>query len=484
VSASRCGRRRIEIARGEKAEGGPYAYVIDLAAQHDPTRTVEFLRTLRRGGVEIRRADAPFTVGSGSGAGGASHPAGAYVIGPQPFRPYVIDLMEPKTFPERRLHPGGPPDPPYDMTGYELRLQMGVRADAVTTPFPLPATVVEVIAPAPGGVRGDGTAAFAVSPNQNLGVRAINRLLKGGAAVSLAPDNSLVVRNVTRDAAEREGRELGVVLQALDAAPPGSRPLRAPRIGLYRSHLANMDEGWTRWLLEQYEFSFRNLSNADIRTGDLSACDVLLFADEAADRILNGHADGTMPAAYVGGIGVDGAANVRRFVERGGWLVAWDRAADFAILTLGLPLRNTVRDTRPEEFFIPGSLVRIVTKPDLPLAAGMARDAIAMFSDSQAFAVIPPAAEGRQRASRDVEVVVEYARDKFLASGWQLGGERYLAGRAAAVRVPVGKGQAVVFGFRPHWRGQPHNTFKLLFNALWLSTLEGPPPSPPRPTAP
>ncbi len=38
-----------QIARGEKAQGGPYAYVIDLAAQHDPTRTVELLRTFRHG---------------------------------------------------------------------------------------------------------------------------------------------------------------------------------------------------------------------------------------------------------------------------------------------------------------------------------------------------------------------------------------------------------------------------------------------------
>ena len=82
-----------------------------------------------------------------------------------------------------------------------------------------------------------------------------------------------------------------------------------------------------------------------------------------------------------------------------------------------------------------------------------------------------PAAEGKQRAPRNVDVFVEYARKDFLASGWQLGGERYLAGRVAGARVPVGKGQAVVYGFRPGWRGQPHNTFKLLFNPLYVSTM-------------
>ena len=200
---------------------------------------------------------------------------------------------------------------------------------------------------------------------------------------------------------------------------------------------------------------------------------MLLFADEADTTILNGAAAGTMPPDFVGGIGMEGAANVRRFVERGGWVVAWDRASDFAILALDLPLRNSVKDTRSEEFFIPGSLLRITTKPAHPLAAGMEASAVAMFADSQAFQIVAPAAEGKQRAARDVDVFVEYPRQNFMVSGWELGGSRYLAGRVAAAHVKVGEGHAVVMGFRPHWRGQPHNTFKLLFNPLFLSTIEG-----------
>jgi hypothetical protein len=454
-----------QIARGEKAEGGPYAYVIDLAKQHDPTRTVEFLRTFRKAGIEIRQADAAFR------AGDQDYPAGTYVIGPQAFRPYVIDLIEPKTFPERRLYPGGPPDPPYDMTGYELSIQMGVRAVPVKTSFPLPAKMVADIPAAPGGIEGTGTAAYSLAPNLNLGVRALNRLFKAGAKASLAADGSVTVHGVSRDIVAQQGKELGVMFRALDAVPSDARAIRAPRIGLYKSHMANMDEGWTRWLLEQYEFSFKNMSNAEMR-GDLSQYDVLLFADESETQILNGHVAGTMPDEFVGGIGVEGAANVRRFVERGGWLVAWDRAADFAILSLSLPLRNTVKDARSDEFFIPGSLVRLEVNAKNTAAAGVEENAVAMFSDSQAFTVVPPASEGKQRAARDVDVFVRYSAgaNTILVSGWQLGASRYITGRAAGARVPVGKGQAVVYGFRPAWRGQPHNTFKLLFNPLYLST--------------
>ncbi|MDP2320640.1 MAG: M14 family metallopeptidase [Acidobacteriota bacterium] len=456
-----------QIARGERAEGGPFAYVIDPAAQHDQARMVEFLRTFRIANIEVRQAEAAFT------AGGTSYPAGTYVLGPQAFRPYVVDLIDEKKFPERRLYPGGPPDPPYDMTGYELSYQMGIKIDRVKEAFPLPAKLVDVIATPAGGVSGTAATAYTLSPASNWGVKAINRLLKAGAKVSWAPDNNMVVQGIARDIVAKMGADLGVWFTGVDAVPAGSRPIRAPRIGLYRSHRANMDEGWTRWMLEQHEFPYTTLKNADMRTNDFSQFDVLLFADEADTTILNGAAAGTMPADYVGGIGLEGAANVRRFVERGGWVVAWDRAADFAILALDLPLRNTVKDTRSDEFFIPGSLLRVTTRPANPLAAGMEVNAVAMFSDSQAFQIVAPASAGKLRAPRDVDVFVEYPRQNLLVSGWELGASRYIAGRVAAARVAVGKGQSVIMGFRPHWRGQPHNTFKLLFNPLFLSTVEG-----------
>jgi hypothetical protein len=458
-----------QIARGEKAVGGPFAYAIDLSAQHDPTATVEFLRTFRKGGVEIRQADAAFS------AGGREYPAGTYVIGPQAFRPYVIDLMEPKQYPDRRQYPGGPPEPPYDMTGYELGLQMGVNADRITEPFTLPPRIVDVIPAASRQTVGTGDV-FMLTRRANMAARAINRLLEAGARVAVASSGDFVVQGVARDVVERAAGDLGVPVTT-GSRSRDVRALRAPRIGLYRSHLANMDEGWTRWVLEQYEFPYRTLTDKDIRAGDLSGLDIILFSDESEDRIVNGHRAGTMPPEYVGGIGVEGAAALKRFVENGGWVYAWDGAADFAISTFGLPLRNIVRNVPPQEFFIPGSLVNLDTKPDSILAAGMPERAIAFFVESQAFSIIPAASEGKQRIERDLEVFASYASKDFLASGWELGGRRFAAGRPAGVRVPVGKGQVVVLAFRPHFRGQPHNTFKLLFNPIFASTTEGAVPS-------
>ena len=142
----------------------------------------------------------------------------------------------------------------------------------------------------------------------------------------------------------------------------------------------------------------------------------------ARTTILNGHAAGTMPPEFMGGIGVEGAANVRRFVERGGWLVAWDAAVDFAIRALGLPLRNTREGHASEEFFIPGSLIESRRSRENPLAAGMEASAIAMFADSQALQVVPAAAEGEHAGGADVDVYAEYPAPGL--SGQRLGARR------------------------------------------------------------
>jgi hypothetical protein len=464
-----------QIARGERAEGGPFAYVIDPAAQHDASAALALLRTFRLAGIEIRRSATPFR------AGGRDYGVGTYVIGPQAFRPFVVDLMEPKTYPDRRLFPGGPPIPPYDMTGYELSLQMGVTADRITERFTLPPEVA-AIPPLAGGVRGTGAWGYLLGRESNAAVLATNHLLARGARLAALaspvrgadrgwPAGTFVVRDVTRDVADSIGRAHGLELHALERAPDVAlNELRAPRIGLYRSYAAPMPEGWTRWLLEQYGFAYESLSDADVRTGeDLDRFDIIILPAQGARSIADGHAPGTMPEPYVGGLGEEGAVALRRYVENGGWLLAFDASIDYAIRAFDLPLRNAVAGLATEEFFIPGSLVRVRVDTSDPLAHGMTEQAIAMFARSQVMEILDRATSSA--ADSSPVAYASYAERDFLASGWALGGEEHLAGRPAAVRVPHGRGQVVLLGFSPHQRGQPHNTFKLLFNPLFAATM-------------
>ncbi len=477
----RMARQAIEAGR----VGSPFAYVVDPGAQHDPGAALEMLETLRRGGVEVLRATGPF------GAGERRWPAGAYVVpAAQPYRAAALDLLEPQAHPDRRLYPDGPPDPPYDLAGWTLPIQMGVEPARIEEPFELDAErVAGTELPRGGGeVRGEGPA-YLLDPSANDAIRAVNRLLADAAeaatdatvAVGRAPEafqargrrwpaGTFVVR-AGRARLEGLAAGLGLGFVGVGEGPAGVRPLRRPRIGLYRSWVANMDEGWTRWLLERYGFAFETLHDRDIREGDLSRFDAIVLPDQSADRILNGHAPGTMPEPYVGGLGAEGAARLARFVRDGGLLLALDGAADFAIRQLGLPLRNAVGDLEEEEFFIPGSLLRLSVDPEHPVAWGMREEAAAFFVRSRAFRTIDPAAVGERRAPREVEVVARYAEEDPLLSGWELGAERHLGGRAAVVRVPLGEGNVVLVGFRPQFRAQPAGTFKLLFNPLLAAGL-------------
>jgi hypothetical protein len=251
--------------------------------------------------------------------------------------------------------------------------------------------------------------------------------------------------------------------------------LTQPKVGLYKSWVSNMDEGWTRWLLENYEFDFTTITDADLRTGDLSGFDAIVLPDQDAARILTGHLAGNMPEQYTGGVGAEGTASLKRFVERGGTLIALDHAADFAIEQFGLPVRNVVRGLGSDQFFIPGSLIRITVDTGNPLGVGMQEEAAAFFVESQAFSIVPAAGEGDVRTARDLDVVARYAADDLLVSGWELGAAQHLAGRGAVVRVAVGGGNVVLIGFRSQFRGQPRGTFKLLFNSILFSGLKPPP---------
>ncbi|MGI9629191.1 MAG: M14 family zinc carboxypeptidase [Longimicrobiales bacterium] len=463
------GKRQIQ--RGEAAEGGPFSYVIDLAAQHDPTAAVELLQIFRLAGITVVRADAEFT------AGGSTYPEGTYVIPPQAFRPFVVDLMEPKRYPDRRLYPDGPPEPPYDMTGYELRFQMGVTVDPVMEPFPMPGREVFDIPPADGGTLGSGTQ-WLISSAANGAYKAVNQLFNAGAQVQRSratlerdgdtwPAGSFLITGIDADEVDRVASANGVAAVGAEEMPEGSWvPLSQPRIGLYKSYVAAMPEGWTRWVFDQFEYPWENLTNEQIQSDDLSGFDVIVIPDQAARAIAQGHEAGQMPADFVGGLGTEGADALERYVEEGGWLLAFDEAVDFVIDEFPVPVRNQARGLASQEFFVPGSLIRVDVDNSDPLAYGMPDEAVAMFARSQVLDVT-----GLLRASPAATVFGRYAAEDYLVSGWTLGGDQHLAGQPAAVRTSLGDGQVILLGFTPHFRGQPRNTYKLLFNPLLESTV-------------
>jgi hypothetical protein len=238
--------------------------------------------------------------------------------------------------------------------------------------------------------------------------------------------------------------------------------------------------------MENYEFPVDTLHDADIRNGDLSPFDAIILPHLSGDRILQGYLPGTMPDEFVGGLGAEGAAALKRFVETGGTLIAFDASTDFPIDQFGLPIRNAVAGIPPGRFFIPGSLIRTDIDIDHPLAYGMQSQVAASYSQSRAFEIVrlPRAGEGGREDIPEappapVDVIANYGQEDLLMSGWAMGEERYLAGKAALVSVGMGSGRVVLFGFRPQFRGQPRGTYKLVFNAINRATvLKGAPLQP------
>jgi hypothetical protein len=465
------------IERGRK--GDPAAILIPVDGQHDAREAMHLVEKLQTAGIEVYRASAAFE------ADGTRRPAGTFVIPmAQVFARYAKDILEKQTYPEVRRAPNAPPEPPYDVSAWSLGMLLGVDHVMVKTPL-APTVSLEKLAEAPrlaGKVTGSGQR-FVFDHRGADSAIAINRLLKDGAAITLetaregtAQTGRVTVTGIRRARIDAIASELGLTARA-DAAsarpiPSTALSIRAPRIGMYDTWTGgNMDEGWTRWVLEHYGFTSTRLHNADIKAGDLRAkYDAIILPDQNPRAIVDGNTANTTRPEYRGGIGDDGVAALRAFVNEGGTLIALGAAADLAIERFPIPVRNLKAGLTREQHFAPGTILRIQVDPRHPVGYGMPAETYGFYNNSPFFTIVDGFASQRPT------VVARYPNTEVVASGW-LRGEEHMAGRAAIVSIDLNPGRIVLFGLRPQHRAQTHATFPLLFNALYLSTVNGQPTS-------
>jgi hypothetical protein len=239
---------------------------------------------------------------------------------------------------------------------------------------------------------------------------------------------------------------------------PGLSDRAARRVGIYRSYGAPMDEGWTRWMFDVNRVPFTSIVDKDVRAGNLNArFDVIILPDQNAAQMAGGPRQ-SYPDSLLGGLGPAGAAAVNAFVENGGTLLAFNEASNYAIDALKLPVKNVLAGVRSTDFYAPGSILAVEVTRDHPIAARMTAPVPAVwFENGPAFEITDPA--------RAVAVASYPAAGDVLLSGWLLGGSR-LSGKAALVDVTVGKGHAVLYGFRPQYRGQSMATQPLIWSAI------------------
>ena len=463
-----------QVQRG--LEGDTKAYVIP-ADQHDGLTTQHMVNKLLGQGVEVQQASADFT------HNGRAYGAGSYVVTmAQPKRGLIRWLLGQTYYPDNTYTRDRDDNPirPYDMSTDNIAEFMGVRVDPVSTAVETALTEVEGWLQPTGSVA-SGSFGYVLDGRQNAAFKAVNLLLNEGVGVqrvvqsqgALYQGDFIVDASASADVVSAVAGTTGVDFVALNADPTSaSQPLTRQRVGMYQRYLGgNMDEGWTRWMLEDFEFPYASLKDDDILGGNLGRdYDVIILPADGVSRMTGepdtggGRFRGADPSEYPpewrSGFGQAGVDALEAFVEGGGTLVTFAEAGSLPIDKFDLPVRNTLAGLSSSEFWSPGSTLKVKIHNDHPLAHGMPEDGLATFlAGSQVYEVVPGA------KNHTVTRIVEFIDRDILLSGWLLGEDR-IANKATMVAVDHGQGQVVLIGFRAQHRAQTHGTFKLVFNAL------------------
>lgn len=445
----------------------PYAYVLPNP-QADTPEAALLAQKLLDNGLEVHRATRTFH------ANGIDYPAGSWVVlMDQPFSGLAKELFEVQHYPQAILDGSAKPVTlPYDVTGWTLPMQMGVRVDAITDPVSedqqSALDLVSKIEPLSASVEGVGPT-FILSHKPDASFMAVNDILAGGGSVAFARDEvqtaegpetgAFVITGIGRANLLSIAQKYSVGAVSTTRTPQ-TIPIRKARVGLYRPWAPSIDEGWTRWILEKYGFAPESLYNAGVKAGNLRArFDTIILPDMSKTQLTDGYKPGLVPSEYAGGIDTGGVDALRQFVQQGGTLIAFNQTSAAVIDLLGLPVANILADVKSDQFFCSGALLRIQLKDgSRPSLYGLPADPVVMFERGPAFA---------PKQGFTGAILAAYRQGTNpLESGVLLHPEK-IEGQAAAVEVANGKGHIFLYGFKPQWRAQSHGAYKFFMNSLY-----------------
>jgi hypothetical protein len=437
-----------------------------MDGQRDPVTATRLAALLLEHGVEIRwHADKKLFL----------------IPTAQPYGRFVDEMMGIQRYPEVRPAPNSGILEPYDVAAWSLPLMMGVKAErlSITPDVQNSSLLLQSVTWPAGGLASTGKY-YSIAAHQNNVFALANAMQASGDQVFLSQKTNETPEFIFAANAQlaANAEKLHLELQPRADLPQGATPLKQVRVGLYKPYIPSHDEGWTRFLLEQYGFKLKNIENKEVKAGNLSnSYDVIILPDTTREVIVDGK-EGRggyfeeFPPEYAGGIGKDGLHALRDFVDKGGTLITLANASDVIYgEEFNLPVRNALASggatagraaTTTSDFNIPGSLLRVYVDTNHPVGAGMPHE-IAAFVDS-------PIAFQTSAPPPDIQrsVIAWYPDDAkdILVSGYAHGAER-LQRKAAAVAFTRGKGKIVMFGFRVQHRAQTEGTFQLLFNAIY-----------------
>jgi hypothetical protein len=483
-----------------RAFGQPYAWVIP-AEQTDPVVTARLINTLRIADVEVQRATAPFT------ANGQQFAAGSYIVPlGQPFGAFAKSVLEIQHYPNIAEYPGGPLQRPYDVTAQTLPLLFGVSAVEVKNKFEATTQPVDRAKPTPGKLEGHSANGYLIADKSNSSLYAAFSLLAqnvqvyrltGGSdpGTIYIPEQPGLAAKLTKLATD-----FSLDIKPAGAVETGSAlALHLPRIGLYQSWVASMDEGWTRFIFDQNHIPYTRLVDADVRKGNLEQrFDVIVLPDNSARAITTGSrgfGEGEAPPAaagaganaaqgaggrarraapdandgasrppqtppeFLGGLGPDGVAALQAFTQNGGTIVAFNHASE-VYTKKGGAVENALDTIDRRQYYIPGSILQVSVDPTNPIAFGSSPTVPIFYENGPIF-----------RVTSGAQSIASFTSDTPLLSGWILGGN-FLKGTSVIAQENVGNGHLILFGFRPQYRAISEVTYKFFFNALLYSAAK------------
>lgn len=464
----------------EKGRGPPRAYIIPKT-QHDYLTALKMLEILSFAGVEIHRSKTTFQCGE------AIYPQGTHVIFlEQPLRGYIKTLMEQTSYPDNpwTRDRDGSPIRPYDMTTYTMAEFMGVKTIEADISLNQDFEKIDCIQYPDNTTVESSLYGYLLDPVYNDCFTAVMKLLQKGYKVSRVTQKIEVqehkfepgafhVESGSRIEAELSELNKGLHLPCYPLEKDLSlkkRELKLPRIAMYQRYLGgNMDEGWTRWLLENFGIPYETIMADDIEDGKLSNYDVLILPSDSTMLLTGkgveqffqrwGMAMPKIPPQYSTFLGEKAEDAIRSFVKSGGTIVSLNESCDYIIDVFKLPITNVVKDAPPKDFYCPGSTLKIKVDNSTPTAYGMPSECLVVLWNSPAFSVLP------NERNHEYKVVSRYPESRMLQSGWLIGEEK-LSRKAAMIDAKYSDGRIILIGFRPQLRAQTHGTFKFLFNSL------------------
>lgn len=476
----------------------PRGFIIP-ADQPDFLTATKFVNTLIKNGITVHQAKDMFSVS------GKTYPAGSYVVlAAQAFRPHLLSMFEPQDYPNNLAYPGGPPIPTYDNAGWTLAFQMGIEFDRILEGFSGPfEKILDMIGPPPGRVLdADKSAGFLLSHRANDAFIAVNRLLKDGEKIywlrepvkigekAYPPGTFFIpIQDSTAAKLNSLASGLGLTFKGIQNKPQGEAFVLHPvRIGLWDRYGGSMTSGWVRWLLEQFEFQFDVVYPQRLDKGGLKDdFDVLIFVSGAIPgpqteqrmRFWSSQPPKPedIPAEYHERLGritrEKTIPQLLEFVKSGGAVLTIGSSTSLGYHA-GLPIENALVEKqqdgkkRPlprEKYFIPGSILQTRVDNTNPLAHGIPEHVDVTYNWSPVFRLKPEA------ALKGVQPVAWFDGDAPLRSGWAWG-QHYLEGGVAVLAAEIGRGKLFLFGPEITFRGQPHGTFKFLFNGIYYGSAD------------